>query len=66
MARAAKDERRIFFISAKERIGLEPLVEELWRLKDELGRHEPLVHFHTEPPAEDEEFPEIEVEYTNE
>lgn len=66
MARAAKDERRIYFISAKERIGLEPLVEELWRLKDELGRHEPLVHFHTEPPAEDEEFPEIEVEYTNE
>ncbi|MBD5627243.1 MAG: GTPase ObgE [Desulfovibrio sp.] len=66
MARAAKDERRIFFISAKERIGLEPLVEELWRLKDELARHEPLVHFHTEPPAEDEEFPEIEVEYTNE
>ncbi|MDE6734340.1 MAG: GTPase ObgE [Desulfovibrio sp.] len=66
MARAAKDERRIFFISAKERIGLEPLVDELWRLKDELGRHEPLVHFHTEPPAEDEEFPEIEVEYTNE
>ncbi|MBD5416141.1 MAG: GTPase ObgE [Desulfovibrio sp.] len=66
MARAAKDERRIYFISAKERIGLEPLVEELWRLKDELGRHEPLVHFHTEPPVEDEEFPEIEVEYTNE
>ena len=66
MARAAKDERRIFFISAKERIGLEPLVEELWRLKDELARHEPLVHFHTEPPAGDEDFPEIEVEYTNE
>lgn len=66
MARAARDDRRIFFISAKERIGLEPLVEELWRLKDELGRHEPLVHFHTEPPAEDEEFPEIEVEYTHE
>lgn len=66
MARAAKDERRIYFISAKERIGLEPLVEELWRLKDELGRHEPLIHFHTEPPEEDEDFPEIEVEYTNE
>lgn len=66
MARAAREERRIFFISAKERIGLEPLVEELWRLKDELARHEPLVHFHTEPPSEDEEFPEIEVVYTNE
>ena len=66
MARAARDERRIYFISAKERIGLDPLVEELWRLKDELGRHEPLVHFHTEPPADDEDFPEIEVVYTNE
>ena len=66
MARAAREERRIFFISAKERIGLEPLVEELWRLKDELARHEPLVHFHTESPSEDEEFPEIEVVYTNE
>lgn len=66
MARAAREERRIFFISAKERIGLEPLVEELWRLKDELARHEPLVHFHTELPSEDEEFPEIEVVYTNE
>ncbi len=65
MARAAREERRIFFISAKERIGLEPLVEELWRLKDELARHEPLVHFHTESPSEDEEFPEIEVVYTN-
>ena len=66
MARAAREERRIFFISAKERIGLEPLVEELWRLKDELARHEPLVHFHTESPSEDEEFPEIEVVYTKE
>ncbi len=66
MARAAREERRIVFISAKERIGLEPLVEELWRLKDELARHEPLVHFHTESPSEDEEFPEIEVVYTNE
>ena len=66
MARAAREERRIFFISAKERIGLEPLVEELWRLKDEPARHEPLVHFHTESPSEDEEFPEIEVVYTNE
>lgn len=66
MARAAQDGRRIFFISARERIGLEPLVEELWRLKGELGRHEPLMHFHAETPLEDEEFPEIEVCYTNE
>ena len=66
MARAAREERRIFFISAKERIGLEPLVEELWRLKDELARHEPLVHFHTESPSEDAEVPALEVVYTNE
>lgn len=66
MARAAHDDRAIFFISARERIGLEPLVEELWRLKNELGRHEPLIHYQTETPLSDEDFPEIDVVYTHE
>ncbi len=66
MARAARDNRRIYFISAKENIGLEPLVEELWHLRDDLGRHEPLVHFQTAEELAAEEFPEIEVEYTKE
>lgn len=66
-ARAEKDNRQVYFISAKEGTGLEPLVEEMWRLKADLSRHEPLVHFHTEEEQESEEdFPEIEVEYTGE
>lgn len=65
MAAAARDHRQIYFISAKENIALEPLVEEMWRLKSQLSRHEPLVHFHNmEDAGEEEEFPEIEVEYT--
>lgn len=64
MARAARDHRQIYFISAKDKTGLEPLVDELWRLKDDLARHEPLIHFHTEEPEDAEEFPDIEVEYT--
>lgn len=67
MARAARDGRKIYFISARESIGLEPLVDELWRLKDDLERHAPLIHFHAEDgPLPEEDFPEIEVEYTNE
>lgn len=67
MARAAHDKRQIYFISARDKTGLEPLVDELWRLNDDLSRHDPLIHFHTEE-LEDaaEEFPEIEVEYTRE
>lgn len=65
--RAKKDGRKIFFISAKEGIGLEPLVEEMWHLQGEFNRHQPLVHYQ-DVAAEtlDEEFPEIEVEYTQE
>lgn len=65
--RAEKDGRRVYFISAKENINIEPLVEEMWCLQAELSRHEPLVHFQTVEEAENkEEFPEIEVEYTRE
>lgn len=65
--RARKDGRRIFFISAKEGIGLDPLVQEMWDRQAELSRHEPLVHFHAlDENLPDEEFPEIEVEYTRE
>lgn len=66
MARAARDNRNIYFISAKENIGLEPLVEELWHLNDSLSRHDPLVSFASEDLPAEEEFPEIEVEYTRE
>lgn len=65
--KAEKANRHIYFISARENIGLEPLVEEMWRLQAELTRHEPLVHFHAGAETDaGEEFPEIEVEYTRE
>lgn len=65
-ARAQADGRRIFFISARDDLGLEPLVEELWTVRDESALHEPLLHFQADDEAEDEEFPEIEVIYTRE
>lgn len=64
--KAKKDGRNIFFISAREKAGLEPLVKELWRLKAEEERHKPLVRFQTAEELAEEEFPEIEVEYTDE
>lgn len=65
-ARARADGRRIFFISARDDLGLEPLVEELWTVRDETALHEPLLHFPGDDETEDEEFPEIEVIYTRE
>ncbi len=65
-ARAVADGRKIYFISAKEGIGLEALVKELWHLKAELSRHEPLLHFQSPDYIPQDKFPEIEVEYTRE
>ncbi|MDL2306756.1 GTPase ObgE [Desulfovibrio sp. OttesenSCG-928-C06] len=39
---AKKSGRVIFFISALEKRELEPLVEEMWRLQEELNQHDPL------------------------
>ena len=64
-ARADADGRRIFFISAREGEGLEALLAELWKLRDDLDRHAPLVRF-VEEEEESEEFPEIEVEWVRE
>lgn len=64
---AAADGRRVYFISARDGAGLSELTREMWRLQSELSRHEPLVHFHKlEEREEDEDFPDIEVEYTRE
>lgn len=64
---AARDSRRVYFISAKENIGLEPLVDDMWRLEEDLARHEPLVHYQeSESDFLADDFPEIEVEYTRE
>lgn len=63
--RAKKDNRDIYFISAKEGTGMEPLIRELWRLRDEEERHKPLASFHPDLDLElkEEDFPDIEVEY---
>lgn len=63
--RADAEGRRIFFISAREGEGLEALLAELWKLRDDLDRHAPLVRF-VEEEEESEEFPEIEVEWVRE
>ncbi|MGE9984257.1 GTPase ObgE [Desulfovibrio sp. SGI.169] len=65
-ARAEADGRRIFFISAREGQGLDALTDELWRLRDALARHEPLLRLQREEAEEDEEFSDIEVIYTRE
>ena len=62
-ARAEADGRKI---SAREEQALEPLVAELWRLRDELARHEPLLRYEQEEAEAGEEFPDIEVIYTRE
>lgn len=64
--RAHDENRDIFFISAKEDIGMEPLIHELWRVKDITEKHAPLVRFQSHAELAEEEFPEIEVEYTRE
>lgn len=65
--RAEKDGRQVYFISAKNGDGLHELVQEMWRMYSEAARHEPLVHFHElSEQEEDDDFPEIEVEYTRE
>ena len=65
-ARAEADGREIFFISARDGIGIEPLVAAMWRLRDEVAPHEPLHHFEEIESLDEEEFPDIEVIYTRE
>ncbi len=64
IAELAKNEgREVFFISAKEGLGLEPLLQRMWKLRNELDLNEALVHYQEEEISNDEEFPEIEVFY---
>lgn len=63
---AKKENREIFFISAKEGTGLDELVRCMWELRHELEINEPLIHYQEEEILEDEDFPEIEVVYTRE
>ena len=64
-ARAKKDGREIFFMSAQQGEGVEELLAAMWKLRTEVEAHAPLLHFQ-EMVLEDEEFPDIEVVYTRE
>ncbi len=65
-AKAMADNRQIFFISARDSLQLEPLVQEMWHVRDTNGLHTPSVRTAAIPEDEDEEFPDIEVIYTRE
>ena len=60
---AKADGREVFFISAKEGTGIEKLVRRMWELRSELDMNEALIRYQEEEVDEDEEFPDIEVEY---
>lgn len=64
--RAIADGRDIFFISAREGTGLEPLIAELWRRQGIESPHAPLLRGASEEVAPVEDFPDIEVIYTYE
>ncbi|RRD69333.1 MULTISPECIES: GTPase ObgE [unclassified Desulfovibrio] len=61
--RAQADGRGIFFISARDGLGLEPLLAELWRQCAAVRNHDPLLHFAAPETPEDRDFPDIEVIY---
>lgn len=63
--RARRDGLEILFISADRGDGLEKLAAAMWRLRDALETHAPLLHFR-EMQEKEEEFPDIEVIYTRE
>ena len=63
--RAEADGRRIFFISAKDGVGVEELVAAMWSLREAMDAHAPLIHY-KEVETPEESFPEIEVVYTRE
>ena len=64
--RARADGRQVYFISARDGLGLEPLVQELWQVCESTARNEPIVRLEGPTEVEEEEFPEIEVIYTRE
>lgn len=63
---AKADGRNVYFISAKDGTDLESLINEMWRMRDETEKHAPFVHYHANEEIPEEDFPEIEVEYTRE
>ena len=65
-ARAEAEGRRVFFVSARDGLGLEPLLEEMWNACEACGPHAPSARPAVEQTAAVEEFPDIEVFYVRE
>ncbi len=65
-AKAAEDNRPIFFISAMYGQGIDELVAHIWKMRDGLAQNAPFLHFKEIEREEEDEFPEIEVEYVKE
>ncbi len=65
-ARAKADNRHVFFISAMHGDGIEELVKYIWDMRDSLDQNSPLLHYKEVISEEEEEFPDIEVEYVHE
>ncbi len=65
-ARAKAEQRDIFFISAMEGTGIAELVAHLWKMRSTLAQNAPFLHFKTPEIDEEDEFPDIEVEYVRE
>ena len=63
--RALADGRKVFFLSAREGWGIEPLVAEMWHLRDDIEQHAALTRFAPEEEAK-EEFPDVEVIWVRE
>ncbi len=63
--KAKKENRKIFFISAKEETNLEPLLDELWKVLEDEAINEAFIKY-KDSEEKEEEFPDIEVIYTKE
>ncbi len=65
--RAKSENRTIFFISAKDSLGLDELAAQLWQMRDALDTHAPLLHLiEAENDTDDDIDADIEVIYTRE
>lgn len=64
--RALKDGREIFFISAKDNIGIDKLLRRMWEMYATLDMSDPFIHYVEEEETEEEDFPEIEVVWVRE
>ncbi len=65
IAKAKKEKRNIYFISAKESTNLEDLLSELWKVQEKEKENEAFVRY-KEVEVEDDEFEGIEVVWTKE